>query len=143
MVVMSSLRLTLRRLLSSCSIGFWSAGVNGGQAEPLTMVTSPPRPGVSATDLKVCFGKLTQASSMPGPVLGRSALGAFGVGMYLGSRSAILVVVPPPPPPPLGAAPPAGACCAGALGAGALHAASSPAPPTTNRPAEIRRNARR
>src|SRR5262249_42691791 len=33
-VVMSILRFTLRRLLSPCNIGFWTAGVYGGQPEP-------------------------------------------------------------------------------------------------------------
>src|SRR5215472_5941524 len=96
MVVISSLRFTLRRLLSSCNIGFWSAGVYGGQAEPLTMVMSPPRPGASCTDLNVCLGKLIQASSMPGPVLGRSAFCGPLTGAYAGSsRLAVLVVAAP------------------------------------------------
>src|SRR5579859_5580597 len=130
---MSSLRLTLSRLLSSCSIGFCSAGVYGGQAEPLTMVTSPPRPGVSLTDLKVCFGKLTHASSMPGPVPGRSALGAPALAVYVGSRLASLVV----PAPATGGGWPA-------LGAGALHALSTPEAPTSAAsPAAVRKNARR
>src|SRR5262245_8198788 len=90
MVVMSSLRLTPRRLSSSCSIGFWSLGVYGGQADPLTTVISPPRPGVSVTDLNGSWGKVSQASSMPGPVLGISGLGPCVLATYVGKRLATL-----------------------------------------------------
>src|SRR5262249_47138819 len=133
LVVVRVLRFTWRRLLRAWTPGFWSAGESGDRAEPLTMVMSPPRPGASCTDLNVCLGKLIQASSMPGPVLGRSAFCGPLTGAYAGSRLAVLVV----------AAPLAGGAAPGplvVLGAGLLHAASTP---TTARPPTDRKNALR
>src|SRR2546423_1251643 len=132
MVVISSFKLTLRRLFSSCNIGFWSAGVYGGHAEPLTTLMSLPVPGVSWTDLKACLGKLIQASSMPGPVLGRSGFCGPVTGTYAGSRLASLVWLLLVEPLPAGAA--------GVLGAGLVHAARTP---MTARPKVERRKARR
>src|SRR6266542_5908956 len=91
------------------------------------MLMSLPVPGVSCTDLKVCLGKLIQASSMPGPVLGRAGFCGPTTGTYAGSRLAVLVTAPPaaggaaPGPPVVG-------------GAGLVHAASTPR--TANPPAD-------